>query len=127
MSKHFYKDVKVIKFCKFCGVSFRPQRGSFFSSLGLCHKHRRVYYRNWYINKFLPFFAKLTPEQQQKYRDMRYATWKKWVSNNVERRRLQALESYHRNKDKPQNKARRHRRTHSPVEVDNASSSSSIA
>lgn len=100
MSKYFYRDVKLIKFCKVCNVEYRPERGSFFAMLGLCHKHRKVYYQDWYKNKFLPFFEKLSLEQKQKYRDMRYGVWKKWVTNNVERRRLQALESYHRNKHK---------------------------
>jgi len=108
----FYKDIKVIKFCKAkgCGVEYRPARGSFFSHLGVCHKHRRVYYMNWYANIFLPWFKKQTPEVQQKYRDMRYGVWLKWCKKNSGRRRMQALKSYHRRKSDPANKKRKHRR-----------------
>ena len=112
MSKHFYKDIKLIKLCKACGVEFRPLRYSFFAHLGLCHKHRKVWYRNWYINWFLPWFKKQSPEVQQRYRDMRYGVWKKWVENNKDRRRLQALVSYHKNKDK--HRDRKHRATKKP-------------
>ena len=108
MSKHFYRDVKLISFCKVCGVEFRPPRASFFAMLGLCHKHRKLYYRAWYFNVYLPFFKKLTPAQQQKYRDRRYQVWLKWVTNNKERRKLQALESYHRRKHL--HKDRKHRK-----------------
>lgn len=102
MSKDFYKDVKIIKICKVpeCGVEYRPERGSFFAEIGLCHKHRTIYYRNWYINRFLPFFKKLPEAEKERYRKMKLAVWKKWVERNKDKRRLQALESYHRNKHK---------------------------
>ena len=107
----FYKDIQLIKFCKVpgCNVEYRPARYSFFAHLGLCHSHRSLYYRNWYINTFLPFFAGLSPEGQQKYRDMRYKAWKAWVTKNGTKRRVQALESYHRHKD--EHRSRRHRST----------------
>ena len=110
MSKHFYRDVKVIKVCKVptCLVEYRPPKDSFFARLNLCHKHRTIYYRNWYINRFLPFFAKLSKEEQQRYRDMRYEAWLDWVDKNTDKRRQQALESYHRNKHK--HVARKHRK-----------------
>jgi len=113
VSKHFYRDVKLILFCKVpdCHVEYRPVRASFFAKLHLCHKHRSVYYRDWYINKFLPFFAKLSKEDKQRYRNMRYEVWKKWVIKNIDKRRLQALESYHRRKGEAKNKARKHRAT----------------
>ena len=109
MSKTFYRDVQLIIFCKVCKVPYRPQRYSFFALLGLCHKHRGEYYKQWYLNRYLPFFAQLSPEQKQKYRDRRYQVWKKWVAANVTRRRAQALKSYHLNKDK--HRARKHRST----------------
>ena len=110
MSKHFYRDVQVIKVCRVptCLVEYRPQKDSFFAKLNLCHKHRNIYYRNWYINRFLPFFSKLSREQQDRYRKMRYETWKKWVEKNKDKRRLQALASYHKNKHK--HVARKHRK-----------------
>ncbi len=113
MSKHFWRDVKLIKHCKVCHVEYRPERYSFFATLGLCHKHRSVYYRNWYINKFLPFFAKLPPEKKQYYRDMQRKRWNEWVSNNIDKRRARALESYHRRKVDPKNKKRKHRKVKS--------------
>lgn len=108
MSKHFYKDVQVIKICKVptCLQEYRPQRGSFFAKLNLCHKHRNIYYRNWYLNTFVPFFKKLPEEEKQKYRDMKMDAWKKWVEKNLDKRRQQALESYHRNKHKSNRKHR---------------------
>ena len=110
MSKHFYKDVKVIKVCKVpgCGVEYRPERGSFFSKLNLCHKHRNIYYRNWYINTFLPYFKKLPEAEKEKYRAMKLEGWKRWVEKNLDKRRQQALESYHRNKHL--HVARKHRK-----------------
>lgn|SRR3990167_733356 len=110
MSKHFYRDVKLIKYCRLpgCNVEFRPARGSFFAKINLCHKHRMLYYRSWYIHRFLPFFKKLPPEKKEYYRKMKLVVWKKWVEKNIVKRRLQALASYHKNKDK--HKARRHRK-----------------
>ena len=112
MSKFFYRDIKLIKFCKVkgCGAEYRPVRYSFFAQLGLCHKHRSVYYREVYLNRYLPFFNELSPEGKQKYRLRRYEVCEKWVIKNSVRRRKQALESYHRNKDK--HKERRHLATH---------------
>ena len=110
--ERFYHDVKLVCICKMCGVEFRPARYSMFAMIGLCHKHRYIYYQNWYINRFLPWFAKQTPAVQQYYRDMRYGVWKKWVEKNKDKRRLQALTSYHRNKHKS---TRKHRATRKVV------------
>ena len=109
MSKFFYRDIKIVKFCKICQVVYHPARYSFFAELGLCYVHRKIYYTKWYVNSFLPWFKKQTPEAQKKYRDMKYNFWKKWVEKNLNRRRVQALKSYHLNKDK--HRARKHRRT----------------
>lgn len=109
--ERFYRDVKLVCICKVCKVEFRPERYSAFARIGLCHKHRYIYYRNWYINWFLPWFAKQSPETQQRYRDMRYGVWKKWVNSYPERRKKIALDSYHRRKADPTNKKRKHRKT----------------
>ena len=110
MSKHFYKDVQVVKVCKVpeCLVEYRPGRASFFARLNLCHKHRRIYYRNWYINTFLPYFKALPAEEKAKMRAMKQVNWNKWVEKNGDKRRLQALKSYHLNKHK--HVARKHRK-----------------
>src|SRR3972149_552919 len=107
----YYKDIKIIKFCKFsgCGVSFRPTRGSIIGSIGLCHKHRPQFYKDRYKNWFVPWWKKQTPEFQRKYRDMKYGLWKKWVVKNIVLRSKQAVESYHRRKHL--HKGRRHRAT----------------
>lgn len=109
MSKEFYKDIKVIKFCKRCKVEFRPVRSSFFAQLGLCYKCRKVFYKEWYRDVGKPFFLKLSPEKQQEVKSKRYNIWKKWVEKNILERRTQALKSYHLNKEK--HKTRKHRRT----------------
>ena len=110
MSKHFYKDVKVIKFCKArgCNVEFRPERGSIEDRLGFCIVHRREHYKAWYRDVCLPYAKTLTPDQRKRYAKTRHETWKKWVIKNLEKRRKQALESYHRNKAK--HKDRKHRK-----------------
>ena len=115
MSKEFYRDIKLIISCKNCGVEYRPARFSFFASLKLCWKCRRIYYRNWYINKFLPWFMKQPKEVQDKYRKMRYDAWLKWVEKNADKRRKQALESYHRRKLDPKNRARKHVKINLPL------------
>ena len=109
MSKEraYYKDIKIIKFCKVCGVRYRPARYSHQASLGLCHTHRRIYK----LEEFRKWFKKLSPEVQKKYRDREYEIWKKWVLKHMDRRRKMALESYHRRKGEPKNRARKHRAT----------------
>jgi len=111
MSKHFYRNIKIIKFCKFCGVEYRPARYSFLSHLEVCHKHRNIYYRNFYINYFLPWFKRLPESEKTRYRKMNYKAWGKWVKKNIGKRRLLALASYHRRKHIISNKIRRHRAT----------------
>ncbi len=103
MSKFFYKDVKIIKYCQKCGVSFRPQKGT--AHFNLCAVHRRPYAQEAYKK----YQEKYKEKYKGKYKDLRYRTWKAWIEKNLERRRKLALESYHRNKDK--HKSRKHRTT----------------
>ena len=42
---------------------------------------------------------------------MKYQLWKKWTVKNLIKRNKIALESYHRRKSDPKNKARKHRTT----------------
>lgn len=113
MSKKFYREVKLIKFCKNkkCGVEYRPQRGSFFAMLGLCWECRRPYYAMWYKEIWKPWFANQTPKKQAEIKNQKYLAWKAWVTDNIVKRRKQALASYHRNKKKKSNKERKHRST----------------
>lgn len=110
MSDKFYKDIQVIKFCKVCGVSFRPVRGSLAGRIGLCKEHRPIFYKEWYQKFSKPYLARMTPEARARYKLKQYEVWLAWTKKNLDKRRLQALASYHRNKDK--HKGRRHRATH---------------
>ena len=111
MSKHFYKDVKLIKYCKKCQVQYRPARYTFFAALGLCWNCRRPYYQEWYQKFWKPWYARLTPEAKEKYKKAHLVNWKAWVLRNEIKRRRQALESYHRRKEDLANKKRKHRAT----------------
>ena len=121
MAKPFYRDIQVIKFCRICQVDFRPRLGTV--HFGLCHTHRPQGYREFYRKYYRPWYLK----NSDRVKPLQYKIWRRWVAANLTKRRGQALASYHRHKD--EHRTRRHRRTHSPVEVevDNASSSSSIA
>ena len=99
----FYRDIQIIKFCKWCGVKFRPRRGSVAAVLGLCWKCRRESRKQ--------YLAQLSSEQKKKFYHVWYKSWRKWLGQNLERRRRTALKSYHLRKLEPQNRARRHRRT----------------
>ncbi len=111
MSKYFYKDVKLIKRCKKCRVEYRPKRYSFSATLGLCWDCRRPYYKKWYQEVWKVWFERQTKEKQKQLRKAKLFGWKIWVMKNKVRRRKQALESYHRRKNNPTNKKRRHRAT----------------
>lgn len=103
-----YKDIKIIKFCKVCGVEFRPKRYSSQASIGLCIKHRREYYKEL---RRLYGWKTWSPEKKKEVARKRYPNWLRWVrknKKNIERRRATALKSYHRRKNDPKNKARKH-------------------
>lgn len=97
----FYKDLKLIYFCKECGVEYRPQRFTYKANLHRCWKCRRLYCSER--------FKKQTPERQREIKERNYKLGKLWVIKNIEKRRKIALKSYHQRKD--EHRARRHRRT----------------
>lgn len=101
MSKKFYRDVKLIRACKICGVQFRPKRYTTAAKLRLCHKHREEWWKERYQKEMA---YEQTPERKK----MRFAAWKKWVEKNEIRRRKLALDSYHRRKHL--HAARKHRK-----------------
>jgi hypothetical protein len=103
----YYKDIKTIKFCKVCGVPFRPKRGSVGWISGLCHKHRYLYSKKL-AEYSAAWWGRKTPEYKREYKKKNYESWKKWVEKNKKKRRLIALKSYHRRKNDPKNKARKH-------------------
>ena len=109
----YYKEKHIlVRRCKApeCPASYRPERGSQHDRMGLCWKHRRIWYRNWYLNWFLPWFKKQPPEIQVHYRQMKYNVWLKWVEKNINRRRKSALTSYHKQKAGRQEKRNAKRR-----------------
>ena len=107
MSQKFYKDVQIIKFCTVCGVEFRPRRFTIAASLGFCYPHRREYFRKIGIAAY----KKLSAEQKKQRWMAGYGTWKLWIAKWPDRRRGQALASYHKNKKKKKNRGRKHRAT----------------
>ncbi|MDZ4225343.1 MAG: hypothetical protein U1C49_00690 [Candidatus Andersenbacteria bacterium] len=109
MSKEFYRDIKIIKFCKACGKEYRPPRYSWRAYLGLCHWCLGSYYKIWYKERYLPYFKRQTEEKQKELKKNKYIYWKEWVTKNETKRKKQALASYHKNKEK--HKTRKHRAT----------------
>jgi hypothetical protein len=107
-----YREYFYIYQCKVCRIEFRPQHEDRYRRyLRLCHKCRMEYSRKRYRAYYLSYFQALPPERQRTIKAKRYAIWKVWVGKNIERRRKQALESYHRCKHRHN---RRHRRTRIP-------------
>ena len=107
MKLKFYKErVTPWKICKKCGVEYRPPTKRT-ATLGLCYVHRKDFAKE--------FYQKYGKKWQLENWAKVYEWWKDWVKRNPERRRQIALESYHRNKDKPSNKARKHRATKKPI------------
>ena len=101
----FFKNIKVIKFCKVCKVMFRPDRGSPESSIGLCYVHRKIFYNEHSKKRYQNF----SPEKKKEYIKKNAERYKIWISKNIERRRKIALVSYHRRKHL--HKDRKHIRT----------------
>ena len=106
-NKYFYKDIKIIKVCRVCGVSFRPPRFTHRASISLCIKHFRIQSNEAFKKRF----AGLSKEEKSLLSKKRYPYWLEWKKKNIIKRNKIALESYHRRKNDSKNKARRHRRT----------------
>lgn len=105
-----WRDVRVIRWCKVCKISFRPERGSVEDRLGYCHTHRHEHYAKWWEEYGKKYFDTLSPEKQEEYAKTRYEVWLRWVEENKEKRRQIALASYHRNKKKRRAKRNKQRR-----------------
>lgn len=102
---------KWIKFCKLCGMDYEAKRGSFEAMTNLCYKHRNLWYKELY-----KIYGK-EHDKLPRRKKMWYKSWLKWVKKNYEKRRAIALASYHRRKQEPKNKARKHRRTREKLAV----------
>ena len=99
----FSRNIKVIKFCKgklpngkTCSIEYNPQTRTL-AYLGFCYTHRKQFYKKiWrkYGKPYQRIYGK-TPARKAK----QYIRWRKWVTRNIDKRRLIALKSYHRHKD----------------------------
>ncbi|OGY59927.1 MAG: hypothetical protein A3B23_02135 [Candidatus Colwellbacteria bacterium RIFCSPLOWO2_01_FULL_48_10] len=100
----FYKDIKVIKWCRKCTVEFRPIRYTWQNQRLICTKC---------VAKEITVWRKKNPDKwreivrryRKKARSKRlpwvvnaYLSWKRWVANNPQKRKDIAKRSYHKNK-----------------------------
>jgi len=108
----FYKDIKIVKRCKKCGVPFRPARYSY--HLGLCIVCRREFIK-FSRPSWKESVAKMTPERREEFMEKEYLRWQKWVNAHIDRRRYLALKSYHQRKYIPSNRARSHHKKKTAV------------
>ena len=100
----FYKDIKIIKRCRNCGVEFRPIRYTWQNKRCICTKC---------VAKEIAMWRKKNPDKwrdivrryKKKARSRRlpwvlhaYAQWQRWVAQNPVRRREIARKSYYKRK-----------------------------
>lgn len=105
----FYKDIKLIIFCRKCGVQFRPRRFSARAQQKMCfHCYKKFVAFPSNARKIAAYHA-LTPEQKKEYYKKSYQRYLKWCSTHKELKKKRALASYHQNKHK--HKTRKHRAT----------------
>jgi len=98
----FVKVMNYIAKCKVCGKEYRSYgKYTYKIALKLCYTHRQIWFKQQYQK------CKANPQCKA----MVYEKWKRWVIRNIEKRRWWALKSYHKRKDLPKNKLRKHRRT----------------
>ncbi len=109
MTKTYYRQILgIIKKCKGCGKHWRPEVYSLASqNRNLCEVCRKEYHKKFYWNYLKPYLASLKPELKERLKEQKKKAWNNWVKKNPDRRREQALASYHRNKNKARNKRRR--------------------
>ena len=112
MSKEFYRDIQIKKYCRDCRVEFRVRRGNTdIWQIRYCRVCRKIEWRKWYWTVGKPYFESLPEEERNRIKRRKYEIWLSWVVSNKKARRRQALESYHRRKHL--HKARKHRKTKS--------------
>lgn len=104
----YYKErYWLYRICKTCGVKYRAPKESNVFKIGRCWPHRK----EWYNENYQRWIKEYKKKYRYRYRVKEYMVWKKWVNDNLGRRRDIALKSYHRKKMKLENKARKHRAT----------------
>ena len=103
----YYKErYWLYRICKACGVKYIAPKESNVFKMGRCWPHRKELMKELYQKN-----SEYQKKNKYKYKVITYTVWKKWVNDNLGRRRDIALKSYHRKKMKPENKARKHRAT----------------
>jgi hypothetical protein len=110
--KKHWKDVQIIKHCTYkgCGVRFEPKRFSYRAAASLCLFHWKKQQKGF----FNAWWKGLTQSEQWAYKT-------KWQALNIKRERtpqnkekhkVNALNSYHRNKVKNKEKRKAWRHEH---------------
>ena len=104
MAQYYYKDIKIIKWCKQCDAEFRPLRYTWQNKRMICPKC---------VAKEIALWRKKNPDKwreivrryRKKARSKRlpwavhaYQQWQRWVAKNPQRRKDIANKSYHRRK-----------------------------
>lgn len=105
---YFAKDKKKKVFCLKCGEIIEDYDVNKASNTTFCKKHRYIF------NKYIY-------EKGEKFnsvlKNKTFNRWKNWTFKNWDRRNKIALDSYHRRKNDPKNKKRKHRRTRFPEQT----------
>lgn len=103
----YFKEIKgIIKTCIRCGELWYPKVYSK-HTFNACAKCKRALYREWYRDYWKPRFDSLPEDKKAYWLKLRLKNWHKWVEKHTDRRRAQALASYHKNKGKKKNINRR--------------------
>ena len=95
-----YKEIRLIRICKDCGIQYRPLRYSWQATMQRCYHCRKKWAKenSWWLTATL--------EEKKEYIRKNYDKLQKWNRTHPELRRKVALASYHRRKKKPQPKPR---------------------
>ena len=107
MTKFYKEKIQLFRLCRVCGEEFRSPKRMRDQNNYLCIVHRREFHKQIYLRYPRISYKDQSPEWKTRV----YQYWLQWVTNNLENRRVIALHSYHKNKYKDSNKARRHRTT----------------
>ena len=104
MGTDFYKDIKIIKWCKNCGTEWRPIRYTWQNRRLLCTKCVAKEIAAW-RKKNPQKWAEIVRKYKKKARSKRlpwvlhaYEQWKHWIAQHPERRREIARKSYYKRK-----------------------------
>jgi len=89
--QYFLKESVILaKYCKAAGCKnylYRPKKDAWRTRLGFCYEHYSAYLKEWHRKVRVPWLKKQSKEKRSKIKKDAYVVWKKWVTNNLERRR----------------------------------------